>query len=304
MKIILLGNHSPFAISAAWGLSQVEAIREVAFLSDATPNKNRFVHSKETPASSLRDLVEANALGASDTEISAYNSLEGLSGADVIVLLPPMGQSGFRSPQASKTTGTGLARRFIPGIQQYAPDAKVLVATSPANYIAAWLHQELGTGQIIGLGNGAATAHLTAEIAKRTKVSVEDITALTIGSDQETYPLPQYCRVSGIPLSQLMPETDIEGLREAVARRSPYTTGSGWTLISHILQVVSAIALDKKRVMSVGTRISAGATAAVYLNVPAKIGSEGIADIVPLALTEQQREQFKELVVQSAADQP
>ena len=301
MKIVLLGNNQ-FAVSAAWGLCQLESAREVAFVSDATSTKNRFVHSKEAAPVSLRDLVEANALSASDTEISAHNSLEGMSGADVIVLLPPMGKSGFQSLQASKTTGIARARRFVSGIQQYAPDAKILVATSPVNYIAAWIHQTLGAGQIIGLGNGAATAHLTAEIANRVGVSVKDVMALTIGNDQETYPLPQYCRVNGIPLAQLMPETDIEYLCEAVTQRCPYITDSGYTLVSHILQVVSAIALDKNRVMSVGTRVSAGSTS-VYLNVPAKIGLDGVTDIVPLALTEQQRETFKKLVVQSAADQ-
>ena len=302
MKIVLLGNNQ-FAVSVTWGLCQLEAVREVAFVSNAASSKNRFVHSKETAPVSLRDLVEANALSASDTAISVHNSLDGLSGADVIVLLPPMGQSGFRSLQASKTTSIALARGFVPGIQQYASDAKILVATSPANYVAAWLYQALGTGQVIGLGNGAATAHLTAEIANRVKVSVQDVMALTIGSDQETHPLPQYCRVNGIPIGQLMQDTDIEHLLEAVAQRCPYTIGTGYTLISHILQVVSSIALDKNRVMSVGTRVSAGSTS-VYLNVPAKVGFEGVTDIVPLALTEGQREQFKELVAQSAADQP
>lgn len=301
MKIALLGN-SQLAVSAAWGLCQLEPVREITFVSDGTSKKNRFVHPKEDAPGSLRDLVEANALSGSDAAVSFSNSLEGLSGADIVVLLPPTGQPGFRSPQASRTTGIALARGFVTGIQQYALDAKVLVAMSPTNYIAAWIHQTLGGGQIIGLGNGAATAHLTAEIAKRVEVSVEDVMALAIGSDQETYPLPQYCRVNGIPLAQLMTEADIESLCEAVAQRCPYTTSGEWTLVSHILQIVSTIALDKRRVMSVGTHISAGETS-VYLNVPAKIGSEGVASIVPLELTEQQREQFTQLVTQSAADQ-
>lgn len=301
MKIVLLGNN-PFAVSVAWSLCQLESVREVAFLSNATSSKNRFVHSKSAAPTGLRDLVEANALRASDTEISTYDALAGLSGANVIVLLPPMGQSGFRSQQASKTTGIALAKGYIPGIQQYASNAKILVATSPANYIAAWMHRTLGDAQIIGLGNGAATAHLIAEIANRVKISVKDISALTIGSDQVAYPLPQYCRVNGIPLAQLMSETDVESLCEAVAQRCPYTTDSGYTLISHILQGVSTIALDRNRVMSVGTRVSAGSTS-VYLNVPAKIGSDGVTNIVPLELTEQQRDQFKKLVAQSAADQ-
>ena len=301
MKVALLGN-SQLAVSTAWGLCQSEAVREIAFVSDAASHKNRFVHPKEGIPGSLRDLVEANALCASDTAISAFDSLEGLANAGVVVLLPPVGQSGFRSPQASKTTGIALARRFVTGIKQYASDAKILVAISPTNYTAAWMQQTLDGGQIIGLGNGSATAHLASEIAKRVQVSVKDVTALAIGSDQETYPLPQYCRVNGIPLAQLMSEADIARLCETVTQRCPYTTNSEWTLVSHILQVVSSIALDKKRVMSVGTRVSAGTTS-VYLNVPAQIGHEGVASIVPLELTDQQREQFRQLVVQSAEDQ-
>ena len=301
MKVALLGN-SQLAVLTAWGLSQSEVAREVAFVSDAASNKNRFVHPKEGTPGNLRDLVEANALSTSDTAISSYDSLDGLANADVVVLLPPVGQSVFRSPQASKTTGIALVRRFVTGIQQYASDAKILVAISPTNYISAWIHQTLDGGQIIGLGNGAATAHLASEIAKRVDVSVKDVTALAIGSDQQRYPLPQYCRVNGIPLVQLMSETDIESLCETVTQRCPYTMSGEWTLVSHILQVVSAIALDKRRVMSVGTRISAGTTS-VYLNVPAQLGYDGVASIVPLELTEQQREWFRQLVAQSAADQ-
>ena len=99
-----------------------------------------------------------------------------------------------------------------------------------------------------------------------------------------------------------MSEAEIDTLAEAVSQRCPYTTPSAYTLISHILQVVSAIALDKKRVMSVGTHISAGETS-VYLNVPAQIGSDGVTSIVPLELDRHQREQFKKLVTQSAEDQ-
>ncbi len=301
MKVALLGN-SQFAVSTAWGLCQSETASEIVFVSDVTSTKNRFVASKEGAPESLRDLIESNALSTSDTAISFSDSLESLSGADVVILLPSTGQSGFRSPQASKTTGLAIVKRFVPAIQQYASDTTVLVAISPANFIAAWMHQALGGGKIIGLGNGIATAHLTAEIAKRAEVSVKDVTALTIGSDTETYPLPQYCRINGIPLAQLIANADVENLCETVSQRYTSNTQSEYTRISHILQVVSAIALDKKRVMSVGTHISAGDTS-VYLNVPVQIGRNGVEAIVALELDANQRERFRKLVIQSAEDQ-
>ena len=301
MKVALLGN-SQFAVSTAWGLCLSETASEIVFVSEATSTKNRFIPSKEGTPESLRDLVESNALSASDTTLSFSDSFESLDGTDVIILLPSTGQTGFRSPQASKTTGLAIVKRYVSEIQQHASNATVLVAISPANFIAAWIHQALGGGKIIGLGNGAATAHLTAEIAKRTEVSVKDVSALTIGSDAEAYPLPQYCRVNGIPLAQLIGDANAESLCETVSQRYTNNTQSQYTLISHILQVVSAIALDKKRVMSVGTHVSAGDTS-VYLNVPAQIGSNGVEAIVPLELDANQREQFKKLVTQSAEDQ-
>lgn len=301
MKVAFLGN-SQFAVSTAWGLCQSETATEIVFVADGASSKNRFVLSKEGAPESLRDLIESNALSASDTTLTFSDSSESLSGADVIILLPSTGRSGFRSPQASKTTGIAIVKRFVSEIQQSAPDATVLVAIPPANFIAAWMHQALGGGKIIALGNGAATAHLTAEIAKRAEVSVKDVSALTIGSDAETYPLPQYCRVNGIPIAQLIPDADVENLCETVSQRYTNNTQSEYTLISHILQVVSAIALDKKRVMSVGTHISAGETS-VYLNVPAQIGRNGVEAIVPLELDDDQRKRFKKLVIQSAEDQ-
>lgn len=297
MKIVLFGN-SPFAQTVAWGLGQSELASEIAFVPGTHAARTHW---------DMEALAKANALSASDTAISFSATLEGLSGADIVVMLPPKGQTVFRSVQAAKTTSLALARQVAPGIKESAPDAKVLVAMSPTNYIASWMHQAIGgDARVIGLGNGASTAHLIHEIARRLGVSVKDVSALVIGNDRGMHPLPQYCRVNGIPLAQLMPDAEIEALIDGIISGSPGSCSScaegGYPLASHILQVVSAIARDKKRVMSLGTPVSAGATS-VYLNVPAKIGRAGVEGIVPLALTEEQRELFKALVAQSAAEQ-
>ncbi len=297
MKIVLFGN-SPFAQTVAWGLGQSELVSELAFVTG--------MHAARAQGNP-EELAKANALCASDTAISFSHSLDGLSGADIVVVLPPAGQTAFRSAQASKTVSLALARQVAPGIKELAPDAKVLVAMSPANYVAAWMHQAIGgDARVMGLGNGTATAHLIYRIAAQLGVSVKDVSALAIGNDQGTHPLPQYCRVNGIPLAQLMPEAEVEALVDSAKMDSAKSCAScsegGYTLASHILQVVSAIVRDKKRVMSLGTPVSAGQVS-VYLNVPAKIGRDGVEGIVPLALTERQRELFKALVAQSAAEQ-
>ncbi len=292
MKIVLLGE-SQLALPLAWGLGHAELATQITFISGST-------FAKRINPKSLQELVAANAMSRSDTQLSFVSTLDGCNGADIVVLMPQVGQNHFRSPQASKTTSIALARQFVPAIQQHAPDAKILVALSPANYMAAWIQQATAAAQhrVIGLTNPTATAHLISQITKKLNMSVKDVTVLAIGNDQETHPLPQYCRINGIPLSQIMPEIEVQTLNET---STPPTTGE-YTWISYLLQVISAIAHDKKRVMSVGTYLATDETA-VYLNVPAKIGTDGVEGIVPLSLTKEQRAVFKQLVAHSAEEQ-
>ncbi len=304
MKIALLGAGQ-LSLSVAWGVCHSELAQKVVFFTDTQSSGkhgNRSSRNSRSVADIVEDLTLATAMSASDTVVSFTNSGEELSDSDVVVLLPTAVSFGFHSAQALKTTNLSITRQIVPKVLEHTQNAKILVAMPFANYISAWIHQTHGTDAVIGLANGVSTGHLKSEIASRLGLSVKDVSALAIGNDEVTYPLPQYCRVNGIPLSQLMDESDSESLPEAVAARCPYTSASEYTLASHILQVLSAISLDKKRVMSVGTRISTDTTS-VFLNVPSKIGSGGIEQIIPLDLTNPQRDQFKQLVAQSAASQ-
>lgn len=304
MKIALLGSGQ-LALSVAWGICDSELAQEVVFLTNTQSrgkHGNRSSRNSRPIADGVEDLTLATAMSTSDTAVSFTDSCEELCDADVVILLPASVPFGFHSAQALKTTNLSIARQVVPKVLEQTQNAKILVAVPFANYVSAWIHQTHGANNVIGVANGVSTAHLKSEIATRLGLSVKDVSALAIGNDEVTYPLPQYCRVNGIPLSQLMNESDIESLSEAVAARCPYTSAGEYTLASHILQVLSAISLDKKRVMSVGTRISTDTTS-VFLNVPSKIGSDGIEQIIPLELTNPQREQFTQLVAQSAASQ-
>ncbi|MDE0636771.1 MAG: hypothetical protein OXI43_13110 [Candidatus Poribacteria bacterium] len=304
MKIALLGSGQ-LALSVAWGICHSELAQEVVFFTNTLSSGkhgNRSSRNSRPVADSVQDITLATATSASDTAVSFTDSGEELSNSDVVVLLPASIPFGFHSAQALKTTNLSIARQIVPKVLERTQNAKFLVAMPFANYISAWIHHTHGTAAVIGIANGVSTAHLKSEIATRLGLSVKDISALAIGNDEVTYPLPQYCRINGIPLTQLMDESDIQSLSAAVAERCPYTSASEYTLVSHILQVLSAISLDKKRVMSVGTRISTDTTS-VFLNVPSKIGSDGIEQIIPLELTNLQREQFTQLVAQSAASQ-
>lgn len=304
MRIALIGN-SQLTLTVSWGICQSELAQEIVILSGTqvgSVQRNRNTRNTKLVVDAIEDLTLATAMCASDTHVTFTTAREDISEYDLVVLLPTQLPYGFHSAQALKTANLSSVRDILPQIIEHVQNAKILVAMPFANYISAWIHQTQGVESLIGIANGVSTAHLKSEIATHTGYSVKDVSGLAIGDDEETLMLPQYCRVNGIPLTQLLNESDIQSISDAVANRCPYTTTSEYTLASHILQVISAISLDKKRVMSVGTLISTDTTS-VFLNVPSKVGSEGIENIVPLQLTDSQTEQFTNLVSQSAKAQ-
>jgi malate dehydrogenase len=295
MKTTILGQGH-LMLSVASAICQSNAVTEVALIDE----------HRSIPRNALCDMREANAFSGCDTTLSLSADVVNLSGAGVVILLPPPSRTLLRSPQANRTANAALIRHFTKSIQQYAPTARVLVAIPPANSLSLSVHDglEADTGQVIGLSSGLASAYLKEQISAELEVSVKDVTALIIGSDDTIYPLPQYCRVNGIPIDQLLNPEQLRTLTTRVNERYRRLTHAEipYTLSAWISQIVTAIALDRKRVMSVGTLIRGG-TSAVYLSLPAKIGANGVEKIIQLDLTAEQQTQFTHLVTKSIAAQ-
>lgn len=300
MKISLLGSRN-IAQTVAWGISHNEFAQKIVIYSDSKFEGKR-AHWNYKTTENIKDLTHAGALSNSDTDISITSSPEKLVNSDIVLLLPPEPPVGYRSNQTLKKSNLSVVQHVIPNIHEHIVNSKILVGMQSANYISAWIHHSIGANNVIGISNGIATAQLKATIANKLRLSVKDISALAIGNDSVTYPLPQYCRVNGIPLSQLLDEARVKDISNSLSDFNDNQTDNIYTLTSHILEFVSAIALDKKRVMSVGTLISTDSTS-VFINVPSKIGGDGIEGIIPLELTDTQREKFTQLVAQSATDQ-
>ncbi|MCG9126133.1 hypothetical protein JT359_00905 [Candidatus Poribacteria bacterium] len=299
MKIAIIGSRQ-IAQTVAWGISHTELAQKIVIYSDSQFEGKRINRNYRT--TDIRDIILAGATSNSDTDITITDSPDKLSKSDIVLLLPAEQPVGYRSNQGLKKLNLSIIQHVIPTIHEYISNSKILVGMQNANYISAWIHHSIGSNNVIGISNGIATAQLKATIANKLRLSVKDISALAIGNDSITYPLPQYCRVNGIPLSQLLDETRVKDISNSLSDFNDNQLDSIYTLTSHILEIVSAIALDKKRVMSVGTLISTDSTS-VFINVPSKIGGDGIEGIIPLELTDTQREQFTQLVAQSATDQ-
>ena len=251
----------------------------------------------------VQDLRAAAASVGSDTKVLAATNFTALSGSEIIILQPSM--SRFSWTPAQRKSNATLARRFAQGVKQHAPTAKIVVAIPPAATMAFVVHRELGAQprQVIGLCGNIVNANLKPLIADKLGVSVRDVSTLAVGNDESVIPLFQYCCVNGIPVDQFLNTGQIRELAEAANnKRNQSLVNQPYNLTAWISKIVTAIAVDKKRIMTVSSLIKSG-TSEVYLNVPTKIGRNGAEEIVPLNLTESQREAFTKLAARSITEQ-
>jgi malate dehydrogenase len=141
------------------------------------------------------------------------------------------------------------------------------------------------------------TARYRMFLAEALDVSVEDIQAMVLGGHGDTMvPLVSYTTVSGIPVTQLLAKDQLEALvqrtrtggAEIVAHLK---TGSAYYAPSAAaVQMVEAIALDKKRILPCAAWLTGEyGLRDVFCGVPCKLGAGGLERIIEVTLTDQER---------------
>ena len=146
------------------------------------------------------------------------------------------------------------------------------------------------------------TARYRTFLAAALDISVEDIQAMVLGGHGDTMvPLVSYTTVSGIPITQLI---DRARLDEIVTRTrnggaeivSFLKTGSAYYAPSAAaVQMVEAIALDKKRILPCSAWLQGEfGLRDVFCGVPCKLGRSGIEGIIEVTLTPDEREALRQ----------
>ena len=293
MKVSVVGQKNTVLLIAQH-ICRLKEVTELALVDE--------VHS--IPSFILAELKMVASILRSDVRLMASRNPSVLADSEVVVYCP------FDFNQLQKPSQAGYSRSFestnkdrIGGISQYAPEAKIVVATHPSTEIVQSIHQNSNAnlGQVIGISGYLINTDLKVEISEAVGVSVEDVVSLIIGNDDEYHMLPQYCCVGGIPIDQLLGQNQIAKLGSNVRNQPKKLVYTDFVHTISVLtaQVVKTILLNKKRIIAVTTMIEANGIE-VCLNLPAKIGRNGAEKLTSLHLTKKQLEQFMALVKKAA----
>src|SRR5918996_342450 len=249
------------------------------------------------------DLRQSAPVVGFEPDITGTNDYADTARSDVVVIT-----AGFpRQPGMSRMDllgkNAGIVREVVERVVPGSPNAILIVVTNPLDemtYLAADV-SGFPKERVMGMAGVLDSARLRAFIAEELGVSPLVVDAITLGSHgDQMVALPRHAKVDGKPLPELVDEATLEELfartRDAGAEIVGYLKkGSAFYAPSpSAAAMVNSILADAGDVHpTCAWTTGQYGVSDVYLGVPAKLGREGVAEVVELDLNEAELAQLR-----------
>ncbi len=287
-KITVVGAGNVGA-TAAQRLAERELAREIVMVDVADG----------IPQGKALDQWESAPIEGFDSRVTGSTSYDAAAGSEVFVVTAGIARKPGMSRDDLLKTNAGIVRSVSEEIARVAPDSIIVMVSNPLDVMSYVAMKASGfpRERVIGMAGVLDTARYRSFIALELDCSVEDIQALVLGGHGDTMvPLVSYTAVSGIPLSQLLPQDRIEALIERTRTGGAeivahLKTGSAYYAPSSAaVQMVEAIARDKKRILPSAAYLQGEyGHDDIFLGVPCKLGAGGLQEIIEVDLTDEER---------------
>jgi len=238
-------------------------------------------------------------------EVVGGSDLEVLRDADVVVLTAGASQRPGQSRLDLVRSNVELCRQLVPEVVRLAPRAILLVVTNPVDVLTHVCRELSGwpAARVFGTGTTLDTSRFRYGLAGRCGVAVANVHAFIVGEHGDSeVPLWSSATIAGAGVDDWLASRDrpfAEGERDALfasVRDAAYRiiAGKGATHYAIGLttaRVLEAVLDDEHVVLPVTARVDgAHGLPPVTLSLPRLVGRQGAGPLVPLRLSEDERE--------------
>jgi malate dehydrogenase len=251
------------------------------------------------PQGKALDQWQSGPVEGYDTRVYGTNDYELAAGSEIFVVTAGIARKPGMSRDDLVKTNAGIVQAVAKEIARVAPQSIIIVVSNPLDVMCTVAMKASGfpRERVIGMAGVLDTARYRMFLAEAMEVSVEDIQAMVLGGHGDTMvPLVSYTTVSGIPVAQILAADQLA----AIVQR---TRNGGAEIVAHLktgsayyapsaaaVQMVEAIALDKKRILPCSAWLQGEyGLRDVFCGVPCKLGRNGLERILEVTLTEQER---------------
>ena len=245
------------------------------------------------------DQWESAPIEGFDTRIVGVNDYGPATGSELFIVTAGIARKPGMSRDDLVRTNADIVKQVSQQIKQTSPQAIVVVVSNPLD-VMCWVTKQV-TGfpreRVFGMAGVLDTARYRSFLAEALSVSVEDIQAMVLGGHGDTMvPLPRYCSVSGIPLTELLSTERIEAISERTRQGGGeivklLKSGSAFYAPGvAVAEMCQSIVRDEKRILPVCAHLSGQyGYKDVFVGVPVVLGRGGVEKVVELHLNDAER---------------
>ncbi|MEJ7517724.1 malate dehydrogenase [Staphylococcus saprophyticus] len=249
------------------------------------------------------DIFESSPVYGFDAKVTGSVNYADTADSDIVVITA----GSPRKPGMSRDDLVQINEKVMfdvtKEIVKYSPDCKIIVLTNPVD---AMTYSVLKASvfpkeRVIGQSGVLDTARYQSFIAEALNVSIKDIRGLVLGGHGDTMvPLVNSTNVNGVPLHQLLNQTQIEQIVERTRKGGAEIVallGNGsayYAPASAVFEMIEAILKDQHRLLpSIALLEGEYGFSDICLGVPTVLSEKGIENIVELALSDNEQAQLR-----------
>lgn len=252
------------------------------------------------PQGKALDLMQAGAIVGYDTAIRGSNDYEDIADSDLVIITAGIARKPGMSREDLISTNTKIINEVSKNIAKYAPSSIVMNVTNPLDIITYTALKATGfePEKVFGMSGVLDAGRFASFIAEELRCSKKDVEAMVIGGHGDLMvPLPQYTTVSGIPLTELLPEGEIARLVDRTVNGGAEIVGllkqgsAFYAPSAAVARMAEAVLKDSKRILPASAYLEGEyEQEGIYFGVPVKLGASGVEEILELELSEKQYE--------------
>ena len=245
------------------------------------------------------DMWQTAPVNIFDTRITGVtNDYTATKGSQIIVITSGITRKPGMTRDELIATNAKIVKEVTEKAVKYSPDAVIIVVSNPLDVMtyAAYRSANKHHSKVFGMAGILDAARYKSFIAEFLNTSPRDVQALLLGGHGDTMvPLPRYTSVSGIPVSQLVNQEEIDrivqktrqgggDLVKLIGTSAWYAPGAAVALM------VEAIVHDQHRIFSICAYVNGEyGIKDIYLGVPVKLGRVSVEEVIEIELDKDER---------------
>ena len=258
------------------------------------------------PQGKALDILESGPVVGFDSNVIGTNSYADTAGSDIAIITSGVPRKPGMSRDDLVLTNMKIVKGVTEELVKASPKCIIIVVANPLDAMAQLAFKVSGfpRNRVMGMSGILDTARFRTFLAQELGVSVEDVAAYVLGGHGDTMiPLTRMATVGGVPVTEVLPEETISKIVERTVKGGGeivalLKTGSAFYAPSAgVVQMVDAIILDKQNILPCAAYLDGEyGINGVFVGVPAKLGKNGMEQIIEIKLMPEEEAALKKSV--------